>query len=151
MDTVTYPSPEVQAMLQAHFVPVKLERGEDAEQIRPFTLLWTPSFLVQDGRGREFHREVGFLPPQDFLPRLALGYAKGMFATGRGPEAVRTLEGALDRHSTGESAPELLYWRAALGYQVAHDRGELHRWWGRLQREYPQSTWSVRCSFFTPS
>jgi hypothetical protein len=151
MDAVTYPSPDVQAMLEEHFVPVRLERTEQAEQVHPFTLLWTPTFAVQDARGREFQREIGFLPPEDFLPALALAYAKGMFATGRAQEGLRTLERAIGRHDEGEFAPQLLYWRATLGYQIAHDRSELNTWWGRLQREYPRSTWSVRCSFFTPS
>lgn len=151
MDAVTYPDAAVQAMLQAHFIPVKLQRQKDGEQIRQFTLLWTPTLLVQDGRGREVHREIGFLPPADFLPMLAIGYAKGMFATAQGEEAVRALDDAIARHGTGEFAPQLLYWRATLGYQTTHERGELAIWWGKLQREFPDSTWSVRCSFFTPS
>ena len=151
MDAVTYPDANVQAMLQAHFVPVKLQTKENAEQVRQFTLLWTPSLIVQDGRGREVQREVGFLPPEDFLPALALGYAKAMFATARASEALRALDGAIERHQHGEYTPQLYYWRATLGYQANHDRAELNTWWGRLQREYPDSTWSTRCSFFTPS
>ena len=151
MDAVTYPDAAVQEMLQAHFVPIKLQMQQHGDHIRQFTPLWTPTLIVQDGRGREMHRETGFLPPEDFLPMLALGYAKGMFATGHGQEGLRALDAAINRHGDGEFTPQLLYWRACLGYQTNHDRGELNTWWGRLHRQFPDSTWTVRCSFFTPS
>ncbi len=150
MDAVTYPDAAVSAFIDAHFVPVKLNLSDDAEaaQARELVPLWTPTFIISDGRGREVHREIGFLPPNDFLPMLALARAKGLLATGRGQEAIQALDDALARFAQGEYTPQLLYWRGVVGYSVTHDRSHLAEYWGRLQREYPQSTWSVRCSFF---
>jgi TolA-binding protein len=152
MDAVTYPHPEVADLLGEQYVPVKLDITNDAEaaQARELVPLWTPTVIIADGRGREVHREVGYLPPEDFLPALALGRAKGLFATARGDEAVRVLDEAIARYPQGEFAPQLLYWRGALGYSVSHDRSHLAEYFARVQREFPQSTWATRCSFFKP-
>jgi hypothetical protein len=152
MDTVTYPDAAVAEYIQAHFVPVKLSLADDAEaaQARQLVPIWTPTVIVADGRGREVERETGFLPPRDFLAALALGRAKGLFKTARGEEGLKALDVALERHVQSALLPELLYWRGALGYNVRHDRAEFQQHWGRLQREFPDSTWSTRCSHFTP-
>lgn len=149
MDTVVYPQPAVSAFVDAHFAPVKLNLGEAAEaaQARELVPLWTPTFVITDGRGREVHREIGYLPADDFLPMLTLAYAKGLFATARGDEAVRVLDEAVERYREGHFAPEILYWRALVGYNVTHDREQLHGYWGRLREQFPGSTWAVRSDF----
>src|SRR5579884_576299 len=153
MDTVTYPQPAVAEFIGAHFVPVKLNLSDDAEaaQARELVPLWTPTFIITDGRGREVHREIGYLPPQDFLPMLRLAHAKALLATAQAAEAIRVLDAALEQHTQSEYVPQLLYWRGIVGYQAQHDRAQLAEYWGRLQREFPQSTWATRCSFFKPS
>ncbi len=152
MDTVTYPDADVRDFIHTHFVPLKLDlsNAEQAAKARELVPLWTPTFIVTDGRGREVHREVGYLPPWDFLPMLGLARAKGLFATARGAEAVQTLDEAIGRDPRGEFTPQLLYWRGAIGYSVSHDRSDLAEYWGRLQREFPDTTWSTRTSFFEP-
>jgi hypothetical protein len=149
MDTVTYPDAAVAEYVDAHFVGVKLNLAEQAEaaQARELVPLWTPTLIVADGRGREVHREIGWLPPQDLLPALKIARAKGLFATGRGEEAVAELDAAVAQHSEGEYAPQLLYWRGALGYSATHDREHMVEYWGRLRERFPESTWTTRCSF----
>jgi hypothetical protein len=149
MDTVTYPDAAVAEYVDAHFVPVKLNLAEQAEaaQARELVPLWTPTLIVADGRGREVHREIGWLPPQDFVPALKVARAKGLVATGRGEEAVAELDAAVAQHTEGEYAPQLLYWRGALGYSVTHDRQHMVEYWGRLRERFPQSRWTTRCSF----
>ena len=152
MDAVTYPDGDVAAFIGAHFVPVKLDLADTAQatQARELVPLWTPTIAVDDGRGRGVHREVGYLPPWDFLPMLGLARAKGLFASARGDEAVQVLDEAIGRDPRSDFMPQLLYWRGALGYSASHDRSHLAEYWGRLQREFPDSTWSTRCSFFQP-
>ncbi len=147
---MTYPDADVAGFISAHFVPVKLDLAdaEQAARARELVPLWTPTIVIADARGREVHREVGYLPPWDFLPMLALGRAKGLFATAHGDEALQTLDAVIGRDPRSEFMPQLLYWRGALGYSVGHDRSHLAEYWGRLQREFPDSTWSTRCSFF---
>ena len=149
MDTVVYPQPAVSKYVDSHFVPVKLNLAEreDAAQARELVPLWTPTFAIADGRAREVHREIGYLPADDFLPMLTLARAKGLFATGQGDEAVRVLGEAVERYTSGYFAPEILYWRALVGYNVTHDREQLHHYWGLLREAFPDSTWTVRASF----
>ncbi len=149
MDTVVYPQPAVSEYVERHFVPIKLNLSDDAEaaQARELVPLWTPTFIIGDGRGREVHREIGYLPAEDFLPMLTLARAKGLFATARGDEAVQVLDEAIERYQQGGFAAELLYWRALVGYSVTHEREQLQHYWGRLRQAFPDSTWTVRCSF----
>jgi hypothetical protein len=149
MDTVTYPEPAVAAYLEQHFVPVKLNLAEapEAEQARPLVPLWTPTLVVSDGRGREVHREIGWLPPADFLPMLKLAHAKGLSATGRGNEALAVAERAVEEHPAGAFAAELLYWRAVFAYRVSRAPHDLHGNWEALRQAFPDSTWATRASF----
>ncbi|HLH24089.1 MAG TPA: hypothetical protein VK066_16330 [Chloroflexota bacterium] len=149
MDTVVYPQPSISQFVDTHFIPVKLNLAETAEaaQARELVPLWTPTFVISDGRGREVHREVGYLPAEDFLPMLTLAYAKGLFATARGEEAMEVLGGAVERYTVGTFAPEIVYWRALVGYNVTHDREQLQHYWGLLRQAFPDSTWAVRSSF----
>jgi hypothetical protein len=153
MDAVTYPDIDVRDLIRTRFVPLKLDLSnpEQAVKARALVPLWTPTIVVTDGRGREVHREVGYLPPWDFLPMLGLARAKGLFATARGVEAVQTLDEAIGRDPRGDLMPQLLYWRGAIGYSVSHDHSDLAEHWGRLQREFPDTTWSTRTSFFEPA
>jgi|SRR3954447_3710032 len=149
MDTVVYPQPAVSQFLDAHFVAVKLNLDERAEaaQARELVPLWTPTFAIGDGRGREVHREIGYLPADDFLPMLTLAHAKGLFATARGEEAVQVLGEAVERYTSGHFAPEILYWRALIGFNLTHDHEQLTHYWGLLRQAFPDSTWTVRASF----
>ena len=153
LDTVTYRDPAVASYVGAHFLPVKLSLSDpaDAAQARALVPLWTPTVVIGDGRGREVHREVGYLPPADFAPMLAVGLAKGLLATARGDEALRVLDEAVARYPSGEYAPQLLYWRGAIGDLVRGDPTQLETYWGRLQREFPDSTWRTRRGPFEPN
>jgi hypothetical protein len=149
MDTVTYPEAAVAAYVDAHFVPVKLDLADTAEaaQARELVPLWSPTIIVSDGRGREAHREIGWLPPADFLPMLVVGRAKGLLTTARGDEAIAVLDAAIERYTEGEFGAQLLYWRGAIGYSVTHDREHMTAYWGPLRERFPTSTWAIRSSF----
>ncbi len=149
MDTVTYPEPAVAQYVEQHFVPVKLNLADEAHaaQARQLVPLWTPTLVMTDGRGREVHREIGWLPPDDFLPMLKLAHAKGLAATARGDEALAVAASAVEQHPRGVFAPELMYWRALLAYRVSRDHHDLDRYWDELRRAFPASTWATRASF----
>src|ERR1051325_8244344 len=106
MDAVVYPQPAVSEFVDAHFIPVKLNLAETAEaaQARELVPLWTPTFALAHGRAREVPREIGYLPAEDFLPMLTLAYAKGLFATARGEEAVKVLDEAVERYKIGRAS-----------------------------------------------
>lgn len=147
MDTVTYPRVEVASFVAENVVPLKLQLGrlEHRGHIRDLGILWTPSYVLTDHRGRELRRDVGFLAPGDFLATLAIGVGQGLAATGRAAVAADLLAAAISRHGDGSYAAELLYWRGALGYLIARDHDELARWWDALRERFPGSIWSRRC------
>jgi hypothetical protein len=141
---VTYPDPAVAAAVAEAFVPLRLDFRDP--HFRELNVVWLPTVIIRDHRGREHYRNVNALPPADFLDVLALGEAHARLKEGGGaPRAERVLAAALDRRDDGPLHPELLYWHAIAGYFLGnHDDLFRDRVWGELLRRYPDSIWAHR-------
>jgi hypothetical protein len=143
---VTYPDPAVIAAVEEAFVPLRLQLGN--RHVRDLNIVWLPTVVILDHRGREHYRNVNAAPPEDFLDVLALGEAHFRLKDARTESharAMAVLEAALDRRPHGPLHPELLYWLAIAGYFRGHHDGEFRdRVWGELRRRYPDSVWAHR-------
>ncbi|MBI4311871.1 MAG: thioredoxin family protein, partial [Chloroflexi bacterium] len=85
---VTYPDFSVQEYIKKRFVPVRFNVVAKPEVMDRFNASWTPTIIVEDVRGREHRRSVGYLDPKRFLGELALAWLKDAvdrrdFSTGR--------------------------------------------------------------------
>jgi len=105
-------------------------------------LKWTPTFLVLDQDGREHHRVVGFLPPEDFVAQLQLGKAKLFYDQDRLEKATSEFQMVIDRFPKTAAAEEAIFLFGVANYKRAHQAGELKKAWERLSRDYPHSEWS---------
>lgn len=145
MDTVTYPQDEVAAFFREHLLPVR--KAHDAEELGPlFAVVWTPTLILLDALGREHHRTVGFLDPDELVASLLLGMGKLRLA-GDGFEECRQFLGRLlDEYPRSEFAPEAVYYSGINLFRQTYDPGELGAMYQRLQREYPASGWCNRAS-----
>lgn len=143
---MTYPDPAVIAAVEAAFVPLRLHLGNP--HVRDLNIVWLPTVVILDHRGREHARHVNAAPPEDFADFLALGEAHARLKDARTESHARAevvLAAALARRDDGPLHPELLYWHAIAGYFRGGQDGEFRdRVWGDLLRRYPDSAWAHR-------
>jgi hypothetical protein len=143
---VTYPAPAVISAVEEAFVPLRLQLGNP--HVRDLNIVWLPTVVILDHRGREHARNVNAAPPEDFLDILALGEAHARLKDAR-PESHARAEhvraAALARRPDGPLHAELLYWLAIAGYFRGHHDGEIRdRVWNELRERYPDSVWAHR-------
>lgn len=143
---MVYPDRAVIDAVSASFVPLRLDFRDG--HVRGLNIVWLPTVVILDHRGREHARHVNAAPPEDFLDVLALGEAHARLKDGRPgahARAEETLAAALARREDGPLHPELLYWHAIAGYfNRGHDGDFRDRVWGELQRRFPDSAWARR-------
>lgn len=143
MDTVTYPHPKVVEFVQTHLIPVWV--AYDAQPLATdFNIRWTPTLITLDSEGKEHHRTVGFLSPEELIPSLMLGMAKCHFDLERFDPAVLILEKLLAEYPRSDSAPEATYLQGVGRYKSKHDARSLKEAYERLQANYPSSEWTKR-------
>jgi thioredoxin-related protein len=144
MDTVTYPDPRVGDFVNQHFVPVQVRIKENRRLVDDYLVSWTPNVAIADERGRVHYRVEGFLPPEDFVARLALGAGKYYLNQMQFAKAVERFEEVAQRHPGTPAASEVLYWLGVARYKEGHDKAQLQSSWQLLAQEYPDSEWTER-------
>jgi hypothetical protein len=147
MDTVTYPHDEVSALIQRNFIPVKIPRHEVLEEI--YRVVWTPTMVILAPDGRERWREVGYLPPEEFLGRMNLALGRVAFDDKDFSGAAHFFQTVVDRFGAGEAAPEALYFLALARSKMSGGTNEERRsLWKRLVEEHPRSDWAKKASVY---
>jgi thioredoxin-related protein len=143
MGAVTYPDPKVVQFIRDHLIPIQVLF--DAQPISTeFNIKWTPTVITLDAEGKEHHRTVGFLPPEEFIPSLMLGIAKSYFDREKFGEALSMLDKILKDSPRSDSAPEAAYLQGVSKYKSTHDPKALKAAYEKLQAEYPSSEWTKR-------
>jgi len=146
MNTDTYSQDAVVDFLLQNFIPVRSQCFFDhfTAMMRRYQVKWTPTFLVLDQDGREHHRVVGFLHPEDFMGQLQLGKAKLLYDQDRLDKAASEFQTVIDRFPKTAAAEEATFLLGVTGYKRTHQAGELKKGWEKLSQDYPQSDWTRR-------
>ena len=143
MGAVTYPDSKVAEFINNRAIPVQLLY--DAQPYASdYNVKWTPTTIILDEAGKEHHRIVGFLPPDEFIPALLLGIAKAAFDRDRLDEATADLEKLLKGYPKSSAAPEALYLSGVTQFKQGHKPEALKTAFERLKQEYPSSEWAKR-------
>ncbi len=143
MGAVTYPDPKVVEFVQQNLIPIQV--AFDAKPLATdFNVKWTPTLIVLDAEGKEHHRAVGFLPPEELIPWLMLGIAKCHFDREKFGEALTLLEKLLASYAKSGFTPEAIYLLGVARYKSTHDPKPLKEAYEKLQAGYPSSEWTKR-------
>ena len=143
MGAVTYPNEKVVDFIERHMVPIQVLFDSQPLATR-FNIQWTPTVITLDEEGKEHHRTVGFLSPEEFIPSLMLGVAKCHFDREKFDKAISILEDILKKHPKSDATPEAVYVRGVSLYKSTHKADPLKEAYRRLQAEYPSSEWTKR-------
>lgn len=141
-----YPRDDVASFVTEHFVPVKIHIAEQPQEFARFGAVWTPTLAVLDADGEEHHRFVGYLPPEDFLARLALGRAHHAAGRKRWAGAEELFREVVDRWPGTTAAPEALYWAGVSRYQETDDPAALGETAAAFRERYTDSDWAKKAS-----
>jgi len=143
MGAVTYPDTKVIGFISENMIPLQVLF--DAQPLSTdFNIKWTPTLITLDSEGKEHHRTVGFLSPDELIPSLLLGIGKSYFETDRFEEAIESLERLLREHPNSDAAPEAIYLRGVCRYKSTNDPKPLKEAYEQLKAEYPASEWTKR-------
>lgn len=144
---MTYPDPRVAGYLTEQFVPVRLMVPQSPEEVQQHRVTWTPTLMAQDANGVEQDRWVGYLPPEEFLPRLKLARGRVAFNAGRFDDAAEIFEEVAREHGTSLVAPEALYWLGVARYKGEGKREGLMGAWKELWDSHKGSEWAKKVCF----
>jgi hypothetical protein len=68
-----------------------------------FRVQYTPTIVLVDEDGKELHRTVGFLPPEEFIPSMMLGIGKALFNSAQCGRAVGIFDKILAEYPASQS------------------------------------------------
>jgi tetratricopeptide (TPR) repeat protein len=143
MGAVTYPDAKVAEFVNNRLIPIRL-LADAQPYAKDFNIKWTPSIITLDESGKEHHRVVGFLPPEEFIPAMMLGIAKVSFDLDRFDEALAELERIIAEYPKSKATPEAIYLQGVSGYKSTKDPKPLKAAYEKLHAEYPDSEWAAR-------
>jgi tetratricopeptide (TPR) repeat protein len=143
MGTVTFPDSMVIDFLTQHVIPLQLPHDHKPLSDE-FRVKWTPTLVTLDAYGKEHHRTVGFLAPEDLIPSLILGRAKIHFDQENFEEALQRLDALLKDYPKSGAAPEAIFIRGVCLYKTTHQPKPLKDAYERLRAEYPENEWTKR-------
>ncbi len=143
MDAVTYPHVKVFDFITSSLVPIRVP-ADSKPLADDFKLTWTPTLITLDYYGKEHHRTVGFLPPDDLIASLMLGMGKTDFDTGDFNDAVIHFDRVLADFPQSSFAPEAVYLRGVSRFKASHDAVALKQAYEKLTADYPASEWAKR-------
>src|SRR5512134_2846423 len=120
MGAVTYPNAQVAEFISKHLIPLQVAYNTQP-LAKNFNVQWTPTLITLDADGKEHHRTIGFLPPEELIPSLLLGIAKCHFDSERMGDALENLERLSSQYPKSDSAPEGIFLRGVSRYKSTHD------------------------------
>lgn len=151
MDAVTYPHEDVARLLADRFTCFKLnilERHPDFKDVTATAKVpWAPTLILQDVKGRELRRWVGWLPPEAFIAELELASAVEQVQRGAFENATEILDRVVERAGDTPAAPEALYWHGIARFLGGdRDMAALKDSWTRLVAGHSGTRWAMHAS-----
>ncbi|OGQ97709.1 MAG: hypothetical protein A2521_02045 [Deltaproteobacteria bacterium RIFOXYD12_FULL_57_12] len=144
MGAVTYPNEAVITFINEKVVPLRI--GSAEQPAKDFSINWTPALLILDKNGKEHHRSIGFLEPEELISAIVLGIGKMHYDAGEFKEAITFFEKIVDKSPGSDSAPEAVFLAGVSRYKSTKNALPLKEAYEHLLKEYPLSPWAKRAS-----
>jgi tetratricopeptide (TPR) repeat protein len=143
MGAVTYPDDRVIQFIENTMIPVQVPYDHKPLSI-DFAVKWTPTILTLDTDGKEHHRTVGFLGPEELIPSLLLGIGKAHFDRGEFIEAISKFDRVIADYPKSDATSEAIFYRGVALYKNTKDPKPLRAAYDLLAADYPASEWTKR-------
>jgi thioredoxin-like negative regulator of GroEL len=143
-----YPEPRVSTFISTNLTPVRLHVKKHPEAMARFGVSWTPTVLIVDSDGKELFRIEGFLPADDFLAQLQLGYGRAQFKKGNYADGERQFRDVVERFPKTDAAAEAMYWAGVSRYKASNDASALKATAQVFKEKYKDSIWAKKASIW---
>lgn len=143
MDTVTYPNEAIVTFINQNVIPLRISASTEPMS-SDFAIKWTPALLVLDQYGKEHHRMIGFLGPEELIPSLMLGIGKLHYNREEFSDAIQSLEKLMISYPETDMAAEAIFLTGICLYKSTHSPAPLKQAYEQLQSKYPGSTWTQK-------
>jgi hypothetical protein len=134
----------VAGYLNEHYVPLQLNREEQAQQARAYAVAWTPTLVVEHHRGARLRSWVGYLAPAQFLAEIRLAHAQHALRSAQPGVARQRLRSLRVDQPDAFCVPEAIYWEGIAAYREKGEKEPLWEVWRELVREFPSSEWTMK-------
>jgi len=117
--------------------------------VQRYRQAWTPDIRVVGPDGFDYTFWNGYLPPNEYVPRLLVAQAMAYLRMQNNARAAGIYQEVLDRFPTSAATPEAAYFFAVARYKDSHQADDLRgvKGWKRLQTRYPLSEWRLKQSW----
>jgi len=136
-----------------HFLAVRVHPRQNPDAFKQYgeryNAQWTPIVLVLDRDHEEHYRLEGFLPADDFLAQLMLGWARLAFDAGEWAEAERRFRQIVDQLPNTDGAAEALYWAGVAPYKATGDPNSLKATGEAFKKRYQGTPWAKKASVWS--
>ena len=146
LENTTYPSAQVIDYISEHFVPVQLNQSQNLAFFEESKIIWTPTLTACDSKGEEQDRWVGYLPPEEFLPRIKFARARLAMFVQDWDQAADVLHDITSLQKNSFIAAEALYWLGVVRWKASRNIDDLSKSWTQLVEEYPKSEAAAKAS-----
>lgn len=143
MNAVTYSNQEVINFLNNEVIPIQV-LFDTQPLATKYNLQWTPTIIVLDSQGKEYHRTIGFISPDEFIPAILLGIGKALFESGKFDEAIKTFDRIIEKYGKCKATPEAIYFKGVCQYKHTHEPKHLKNAYELLIKDFPESDWTIR-------
>ena len=148
-----WPDERVARFVNAQFIAARVHPRDTPDAFKKYGELynaqWTPIVLLLDPDGVEHSRIEGFLPADDFLAQLMLGWARMAFDAGQWAEAERRYREIVDGFPNTDAAAEALYWAGVAPYKATGDPASLKATGRAFKERYKDTPWAKKASVWT--
>ena len=148
-----WPDERIARFVNAHFIAARVHPRDTPDAFKKYGELynaqWTPIVLLLDPDGVEHSRIEGFLPADDFLAQLMLGWARMAFDAGQWAEAERRYREIVDGFPNTDAAAEALYWAGVAPYKATGDPASLKATGRAFKERYKDTPWAKKASVWT--
>lgn len=139
LENNTYPEKSVIDFVNENFIPVQLNQRQNPELFKQNKVIWTPTVTICDSRGAEQFRWIGYLPPEEFMPKAKFAPAWLAMLDQNFSQASIILKEIVSLHKNSLTAPEAMYWLGVADWKVSRDFADLSNSWTSLMEIYPNS------------
>jgi tetratricopeptide (TPR) repeat protein len=143
MDTVTYPNEKVSDFINKNVVPLRIPSDQKPHS-GDYNIQWTPALMIIDQNGKEHHRTVGFIGPEELIPSILFGVGKAHFNNDRFSEALACYGKIIEQYPKSDSVEEAIFQTGVSRYKSTNNPMPLKEAYEKLKAEYPAGQWTKR-------
>ena len=148
-----WPDERVVRFVNENFLAARVHPRETPDLFKKYgerySAQWTPIVLVLDPERAEHARIEGFLPADDFLGQLMLGWARLAFDAGQWAESERRYREIVEKLPNTDAAAEALYWAGVAPYKGTGDPKSLKATGEAFKQRYQTTAWAKKASVWT--